>query len=325
MKFFEMSNGYESRPIVYVDMDGVLADFFGSIAKHHGVKHWRDARKVRRAQDSKIDKIAKKPGFFLKLKPLPNASKLIHNILKLADRYSILSSPLLSNVEQSSREKAEWLDHHLSRHSPRSVLFDHEKFKYARQADGTPNVLIDDNKTNIQLWEANGGIGILYDDAECDRVLQQLQGALTGKFKRTYKLPLAILQKEIEQQNEDAGIDFDKKYWTNKEVLDYVKDIHADGYTLDEPVLDYKVWELTMVPVKNLSTPENYDQDDPWRRVIDIDWDHVQNITRHDVMSKPITVYPKDGIGWVLDGNHRVSAARAAGIKHIPAFIPRTK
>ena len=27
MKFFEMENGYESRPVIYVDMDGVLADF----------------------------------------------------------------------------------------------------------------------------------------------------------------------------------------------------------------------------------------------------------------------------------------------------------
>ena len=142
---------------------------------------------------------------------------------------------------------------------------------------------------------------------------------------RTYKLPLAILQKEIEQQNEDheEGVDFDKHLWTNREVLKYVKDIHADGYSLDEPVLDYKVWELTMVPVKKLSDPEYYDQDDPWRRVIDLDWDHIRHISRNDIMSKPITIYPKHGIGWVLDGNHRVAAARAAGIKHIPAFVPK--
>lgn len=321
MKFLEYTNGYDAVPEVYVDMDGVLADMFGEVAAHHGVKNWRDARKVRRQNNSKIDKIAKKPGFFKHLKPLPNAGKLIRGVLSITDDYNILSSPLLSNVEQSSREKAEWLQRHLRKNPPRSVLFDHEKFKFAKQADGTPNILIDDYDTNIKLWEANGGIGILYKDTECDRALKQLMQAMKGNFKRTYKMPLAILQKEIEQKTESAehNLDLSKRIFTNKEILKYVKGIHVDGYSIDEPILDYKFWQLKMVPTHEMSSPEKFDQDDRYRRVIDLDWKHISNITKQDLKKKPIVL---DDQGWILDGNHRVTAARAAGFKRIPAIVP---
>ena len=324
MKFFELANEFVARPEVYVDMDGVLADMFGVIAQHHGVKHWRDARKDRKRAGDKIDKIAKQPGFFRHLKPLPNAGKLIRNVIALRGEYNILSSPMLSNVEQSTREKSEWLQHHLKRNTPRAVLFDHEKFKFAKQADGTPNILIDDYDTNIHLWEANGGIGILYKDSECDRALKQLQAALHGKFKRTYHMPLAILQREIEQGMEESanyGIDLNKKFYTNREILKYVKGVH-DDFHIDDTILDHKVWVLRNAATAKLSNAENYDQDDRYRRVIDLDWDHIANITRQDIMTRPCVA---DEQGWVLDGNHRVTAARAANMRTVPCFIPYNK
>ena len=324
MKFFELANEFAARPEVYVDMDGVLADMFGVIAQHHGVKNWRDARKQAKRTGDKIDKIAKQPGFFRHLKPLPNAGKLISNVMKMRGEYNILSSPMLSNVEQSTREKAEWLQHHLKRNTPRAVLFDHEKFKFAKQADGTPNILIDDYDTNIHLWEANGGIGILYHDTECDRALKQLQHALHGKFRRTYREPLAVLQKEIEQGMEESvesAIDLGKKFYTSQEILKYVKGIH-DGFHIDDTITDHKVWVLRMVPTDELSSPEKFDQDDRYRRVIDLDWDHIATITRQDIQHKPCVA---DEQGWVLDGNHRVTAARAANMKSIPCFVPYNK
>ena len=321
MKFFELANEFAARPEVYVDMDGVLADMFGEIARHHGVASWRDARKQAKRKGAKIDKVAKKPGFFKHLKPLPNAGKLIRNIMDMRGEYNILSSPMLSNVEQSTREKSEWLQHHLKKNAPRAVLFDHEKFKFARQADGTPNILIDDYNTNIHLWEANGGIGILYQYEEIDRVLKQLQHALHGKFHRTYREPLAILQKEIEQGMEesyDHGLDLHKKFYTNREILNYVKGIH-DEFHIDNTILDHKVWVLRNIPTSELSTPEKFDQDDRYRRVIDLDWDHIGTITRQDILNKPCVA---DEQGWILDGNHRVTAARAANLQRIPCFIP---
>lgn len=308
MKSFEFESTKPKAPVVYVDMDGVLADFFGAAAEGEGSTHWRKARK----EKDRIDQVAQEPGFFEQLQPLPEAGKLIHGVLKYAGKYSILSSPLMSEVEQSTREKAEWLEKHLTKHAPKSILFDHHKEKFARQADGTPNILIDDYPTNIRLWEANGGIGILYTDGECDKALRKLRYALAGRIEADEPLNAGI--------DESTPTDHARLY-TNQQVLKYVKGIH-DDYTLDKPIIKHKVWQLKHVPIRTLKTPEYYDQDDPYRRVIDLDWDHIDDITLHDINRKPVVA---DADGWVLDGNHRVTAARARGLSSIQALVPYVK
>ena len=125
MKLFELeTTEQKTAPIVYVDMDGVLADMWGEVARHHGVSNWRRARKKQR-----VEQIAKQPGFFENLKPLKNAGQLLQNILNTVGKYSILSSPLMSRVEQSSDEKLKWLEKYLPKHPPESIIFDHQKEK----------------------------------------------------------------------------------------------------------------------------------------------------------------------------------------------------
>jgi hypothetical protein len=260
-----------------------------------------------------VDQIAKAPGFFEMLPILPNAGKLMKGILSLTSKYSILSSPLMSNVEDSSKEKSDWLQRHLRAHQPQAVIFDHEKYKFAKQADGTPNILIDDWDTNIRLWEANGGIGILYKDSECSQALRKLKAALHGKIQPK--------KKEVSEEEELFDVTRRGGMYTARQVLKYVEGIH-DEYHMPKPILAHKVWLLTNVPVSSLKTPEYVHQDDPYRRVIDIDWDHVENIAPQDIKNRPIVA---DADGWVLDGNHRVTAARARGIETIPALVPYTK
>lgn len=300
----------KKRPTVYVDMDGVLADFFGEVAQAHDVGYWREIHR----KDLGIDQIAQEPGFFEMLPRLPNAGRLMRGVLRLNnDRYSILSSPLLSNVEDSSREKSEWLEKHLPNHPPQAIIFDHEKYKYARQADGTPNILIDDWDTNIRLWEAQGGIGILYKDKDYKEALNRLSAAIHGHVE----------PKKWEVTEDEADFDVTRKggLYTSRQVLKYVQGIH-DEYHMPKPILKHKVWVMKNVPVTNLKTPEYVHQDDPYRRVIDIDWDHVEQIAPQDIKNRPIVIDPE---GWVLDGNHRVTAARARGIDVIPALVPYTK
>lgn len=306
MKSFELESSYRSQPIVYVDLDGTLADMFGEVARREGAPHWRKARKIK----DRVDQVAKDPGFFAELKPLPNAGKLVHGVLKLAGKFSILSSPLMSEVERSSEEKASWVHRYLRRYPIQSILFDHQKEKFAKQADGTPNILIDDWETNIRLWEANGGIGILYKDSEVDRALQKLHYALEG----------LIPVEDNAEDDSDIDNTIDSKFYTNKQVLKYVKGIHNE-YHLEKPILKHKVWVLKEIPISDLKTPEFYDQDDPYRRVIDLDWDHIDGITRENILRKPIVA---DERGWVLDGNHRVTAARLRGLTTIRGLIPVT-
>ena len=301
----------KKRPIVYVDMDGVLADFFGEVAKEHDVEYWREIHR----KDLGIDQVAQEPGFFEMLPKLPNAGRLMSGILKLNnDRYSILSSPLMSNVEDSSKEKSDWLEKHLPNHPPQAIIFDHEKYKFARQADGTPNILIDDWETNIRLWEAQGGIGILYRDDRYKDALQKLNLALHDKIE-PQGMDLS------EESDLDAVNQREGELYTSRQVLKYVQGIHNE-YHLPKPILAHKAWVLRNIPVATLKTPEFVHQDDPYRRVIDIDWDHVAEISLHDIKHRPVVA---DSNGWVLDGNHRVTAARARGLETIPALVPYDK
>lgn len=313
MRSFQFESGVEerSRPIVYVDMDGVLADFFGEVAREHDVTYWREIHR----KDLGIDQIAQQPEFFAGLPILPNAGRFMKGLLSLTNQYSILSSPLMSNVEESSKEKTEWLQRHLKNHQPQAVIFDHEKYKFARQADGTPNILIDDWDTNIKLWEANGGIGILYKDNKFQDVLHKLGLALRGKIKPA-PMELAVFEDDVLDIERPEG-----KLYTSRQVLKYVNGIHKE-YHMPKPILAHKAWVLRNIPVAALKTPEFVHQDDPYRRVIDIDWDHVAEISLHDIKHRPVVA---DSNGWVLDGNHRVTAARARGLDTIPAIVPYDK
>jgi 5'(3')-deoxyribonucleotidase len=306
VKFFELANKLETKPIVYVDMDGVLADFFGEVARKHGVNYWREIHR----QEIGVDQIAQQPEFFEMLPPMPNARNLLQGVIKIAGQYSILSSPLMSAVEQSSEEKSKWLDKYIKNHQPTAVIFDHEKYKYAQQPNETPNILIDDWETNIRLWESHGGIGILHIDNEWQNTLAKLSAALHGQIQAKHRDPI----------DEESEIDphVPGKIYTNKQVLKYVQGIHKD-YHLEKPVLAHKVWRLTYIPVSDLKNPEYVNQDDPYRRVIDLDWDHIDNVSAHYVNKKPIVV---DDNGWILDGNHRAMAAIARGMDSILALVP---
>lgn len=311
MRATDLTSAHRSRPVVYLDMDGVLADFFGEVAREHKVGYWREIHR----KDLGVDQIAQQPGFFADLPVMAHAAQLMMGVLALTDHYSILSSPLMSEVEQSSSEKSEWLEKHLGRHQPQAVIFDHEKFKYARQADGTPNILIDDWDTNIGLWESMGGIGILHTDKNYRDTVKDLAHALAG-VKLPHPPTLSI------DKNHDQHHDInDGQLFTNQEVLRYVTGIHNE-YHMPKPILKHKTWILRNVELADLKSPEYVHQDDPYRRVIDLDWDHISKITHQDLINKPIVA---DETGWILDGNHRVTAARAAGLKTIPAIIPYNK
>ena len=310
MRSFQFeAEGRSSTPIVYVDMDGVLADFFGEVAREHDVAYWREIHR----NDLGIDQIAQEPGFFKMLPILPNAGKFMKGVIDLSNKYSILSSPLLSNAEESSKEKVHWLQRHLKNHQPQAVIFDHEKYKFAQQPNGTPNILIDDWDTNINLWQANGGIGILYKPNNYKEVLHKLSLALRGKIKPK-QFELAVCEDDvIDTTNPNEG-----KLYTSRQVLKYVQGIH-DEYHMPKPILAHKAWVLRNVPISSLKSPEFVHQDDPYRRVIDIDWDHVKEIHLSDIKRKPIVADPD---GWILDGNHRLTAARARGLETIPALVP---
>ena len=154
----EQANG---KPVVYLDMDGVIADFFGGVEKLYGVSHWKQlaSDKSKDLRQDVIDRITG-TNFFETLPKFPSADNLIAVIKKFTGgRFSILTSPLRGDHDNSAKWKRVWINQNIEQ--PDETIVSGRKEKYAT-TKGTANILVDDRPINIQKWQDKGGYGILY-------------------------------------------------------------------------------------------------------------------------------------------------------------------
>ena len=153
----------DAKPIVYLDMDGVLADFFGGVEFLYGVEHWKELTndKTKDLKKQVIDRITG-TDFFAVLPKFPTADALIEMVKKFTGgKFSINTSPLRGDHENSAKYKKVWISNNIEQ--PDNIIVTGRKETYAKdKGTGTPNILIDDRPVNIQKWQAAGGYGILY-------------------------------------------------------------------------------------------------------------------------------------------------------------------
>jgi len=175
----------DGKPTVYLDMDGVLADFFGGVEKLYGVSHWKEltADKTKDLKKEVIDRITG-TDFFATLPKFPTADALIDMVKTFTGgTFSINTSPLRGDHENSGKYKKVWIANNIE--APAEIIVTGRKETYAKdKASGTPNILIDDRPVNIQKWQAAGGYGILYQ-ANRDQLNKVKKGLEDyGKIRR---------------------------------------------------------------------------------------------------------------------------------------------
>ena len=171
------------RPEIFLDMDGVLADFFSEYAKLAGVPpDVRSGRADYRNIPAELREpvIAQMRGtdFFYRLPKFPSADRLVAMVVQVFGYYNVCSSPLRGDNQNSEAMKRAWIAENLDP-QPRVIRITGRKGKYAKQPDGTPNILVDDRNTVLTEWEQSGGIGIKYqaDEDGLDTVAQGLRRA----------------------------------------------------------------------------------------------------------------------------------------------------
>ena len=145
-------------------MDGVLADFFGDLESLHKVNHWKEIRDIDKAlQDLKGTQFfADLPTFHIVTYALIGHLKEVESFNKTI-QWGIISTPLKCDHEHSIRMKKLWLTEKNIMPSKHNLHFLYKKEKLAtNRLDGSPNVLIDDKKTNVKKWIDKGGIGLLF-------------------------------------------------------------------------------------------------------------------------------------------------------------------
>jgi len=175
----EISQKTKYKPEVFLDMDGVLADFFAEYAVLAGLPPGSSYRDVPPAKnDPTLNKMVG-TDFFYRLPKFPVADKIVELSVKLFGGYNICSSPLRGDHENSGVQKTRWIKENLPV-QPRHIYIESRKEKHAVQPDGTPNILIDDRKDNIIKWEAAGGVGIKFqaDEDGLDVITKGMRRAL---------------------------------------------------------------------------------------------------------------------------------------------------
>ena len=172
----------DTTPTVYLDMDGVLADFFGGVEKMYGVEHWKQLTndKTKDLKKEVIDRITG-TNFFATLPKFDSADSLIDMVKKFTGgNFSINTSPLRGDNENSGKHKKTWISNNIAQ--PDEIIVTGRKESYAKdKASGTPNILIDDRPINIEKWQSAGGYGILYQ-ANRDS-LEKVKKGLEGYAK----------------------------------------------------------------------------------------------------------------------------------------------
>jgi len=175
----------DTKPIVYLDMDGVLADFFGGVEFLYGVEHWKHLTndKTKDLKKEVIDRITG-TDFFAVLPKFPTADALIDMVKKFTGgKFSINTSPLRGDHENSAKYKKVWIANNIEQ--PDEIVVTGRKEGWAtNKGTGTPNILIDDRPINIQKWQQAGGHGILYqaNRDSLDKVKKGLEAY--GKVQR---------------------------------------------------------------------------------------------------------------------------------------------
>lgn len=156
---------------VYLDMDGVIADFFKGVEKLYGVDHWKS--------------IKHRDGIFVELRNtnffdtldcfeghnIPNDSQKIVSFVKEISNgdWGICSSPLRGDEYNSAFHKRNWLAKWDFLPDLEKLIFTSNKHKYAyNKLTRKPNILIDDKPENIKRWNEAGGIGIRFQCNEDD-------------------------------------------------------------------------------------------------------------------------------------------------------------
>ena len=142
----------EDLPSVYCDMDMVLCNFMKKADEVSGGDF------VTADKDQRWKDISNTKNFWAELEWMP-AAKRIHQMIIKYDAH-ILSA--FSAKDPSSKNgKMKWLSKNTKfKRGNIHLVSRAQKQAFAKNAEGEPNVLIDDYIKNIKEWEAKGGIGI---------------------------------------------------------------------------------------------------------------------------------------------------------------------
>ena len=158
---------------IFLDQDGVLADFESGLTKALGYKV--DLKSKKDVYDKEKRKLTAQ-RLFRNLKPLPDAWKLVDYCMNSGIHTEILTAAGTVNRTLVIKDKIDWIRRYIN---PYWIII--PTFKGSQKAAFAHKkaVLIDDRQRNIDAWVEAGGIGILHKTA--DDTIEQLDEIINAE------------------------------------------------------------------------------------------------------------------------------------------------
>lgn len=144
------------RPRIYLDLDGVMADFDAHFPATFGLDH----RGM--ADDAMWSTINAHPSYFRDMPPCPGAVEFFAAVAHL-DPIVLTACPR-SNYAHVARQKRAWVREHLSTSIMILPVMGGRFKPLFMHAPG--DILIDDWRKNTDAWEDEGGVAILHRSFE---------------------------------------------------------------------------------------------------------------------------------------------------------------
>lgn len=151
---------------LYLDMDGVLADFERGVLELAGMEPTPLNGKRDVGYDDRMwAAIQKVDHFYGKLQPMPGALEMFNTLWRrYGERCEILTGipKPRRNILYAREDKLDWVKRVLPSEVIVNVVLREQKPEYC---SGLDCLLVDDSMRNIKEWEKAGGTGILFLDA----------------------------------------------------------------------------------------------------------------------------------------------------------------
>lgn len=161
-------------PTLYLDMDGVIADFDGYAGSILGPK--QDLGTSERWPEDQWRTLAEIPNLYLKLPKMALADSMVSLCRRFRDElgwelYLLTATPKGNDIPDSFHDKILWTQQYYPDLRVRFGPFSHNKQDHYRQGD----VLVDDRTSNCEQWRARGGQAIQVKKQAYAQALAELE------------------------------------------------------------------------------------------------------------------------------------------------------
>jgi len=155
---------------IYLDMDGVVADFDSYVSILLGRKIGWDS--TTDLTDEEWERLASVDRLYYQFSLMPDATKLVAYVKSLSTRFHVgflTAVPRRSTIPSAKDDKQAWVNKYFPGMRMDIGPYSHHKQKWCKPGD----ILIDDRPSNIEQWTAVGGIAI-YHTGDVDATIKRL-------------------------------------------------------------------------------------------------------------------------------------------------------